>query len=1192
MRLCAWFVFLCLSLSLASDHPMASQAQPGDPCPLNLRRGIPEVERAREAKKQRMRANGVPERYLHLLDHYECVDCIVTAPDTVHVTIVFTEASAPRTSSGAADITYSVRWTPQIERQLRDDLTAGRVEAFHVWISERRCRCCPEEDGQQPEDEDDWNDDLGVNMDQADSFDDPGDLPPLPDDLKQAPAGWVPPPALEEFHKPRRRVVQVTCDACQSLADRWNLTSGTLDFLWDRKLSLQRQMNQTEHAMGNRRNQINDLEYQQRFAETRSPSGAQEIARLKQFNEDQQSMVDRGARQLGDVERLIAETAARMAAIMTQILACEKACRTTTTATAVTTGEPSFVEVPPTQAAPPPPRDAATPALTPGAACELCNDAAERLKEEAGTLDALRNHLNMKLFEYWLLEAEQQGWITEVRQGVISLSDEQFLKKAQSYSDWEDELSKEVQQDEADVAEQAKRVDAARAALDQCNSTRCGAAPAADPPGGDVTATGTSTLSATSFQVLETTTGCSPCQSLVTRINTARRELQDLTDRLSNIVSNQTLLLNAKLRSLGDQARVRDIDGQLSRLATAMVTTQREIGQKATDLAGLQRQLADCEKQCATGATTANGDINRTGPPGGTGAAPTTTGRGGTGTTGNPPGLNTTGTPVAPAADAPPAMCPDCNAIATAIADLKKQIAEANAAIAELQAAAARNTTNIGNIAQMRYEARADAARVAELEARIKDLENANAANAREQFDERQKIAGFEAEIGRLLRQLETCNSQCIQTGTLNPDTGGIGVTGGAGGAGGAPKRTVAVDPLNATAACKDCEEVAGRLRTAHARLVDLARRANDLQLEEDLTAAEDQRAKVAELVTELARCNATKCKNTTTANADPPAVNTVGNLNTGAPTVNLLDPAAWGDVVRVDIAPGVQRKGVEPSPSDVPQNLQQGPASADGETVILIPSTPPQEVRSWFDPLGLVARRVRDHVERWRGSAGPGPLLRPRDLALVESYSSGQSLGLPRGVHVLLTDRGGSTGRTLAMQVVNLSGKPVRLMARPFAVEPIRQQAQKQIQQAFSRLAKAAPINLDLNAYCLEFLKAPPLANQILRLAPPAVQKGFEPFSKVLRAATRLQQDGLLNPDSQPAAYADAIKQWAVWTVEQKFDESRFAAAFLEHTRKNVVSAGQSWPRDGDAMIRKVSPNRWRDIVRVLSGAGLPVPQ
>ena len=98
--------------------------------------------------------------------------------------------------------------------------------------------------------------------------------------------------------------------------------------------------------------------------------------------------------------------------------------------------------------------------------------------------------------------------------------------------------------------------------------------------------------------------------------------------------------------------------------------------------------------------------------------------------------------------------------------------------------------------------------------------------------------------------------------------------------------------------------------------------------------------------------------------------------------------------------------------------------------------------------------------------------------------------------------------------------------------------------------------------------------------------------MSKVLRSAYRVQHAGLLRPDSDPAAYTDSIKQWAVWAVEQKFNEARFTDAFAAHTRKNVEGAGQQWSRPVEDAIRKASPNRWQDIVKVLAGAGMQPSQ
>lgn len=312
---------------------------------------------------------------------------------------------------------------------------------------------------------------------------------------------------------------------------------------------------------------------------------------------------------------------------------------------------------------------------------------------------------------------------------------------------------------------------------------------------------------------------------------------------------------------------------------------------------------------------------------------------------------------------------------------------------------------------------------------------------------------------------------------------------------------------------------------------------------------------------------------------------------------VNLGDAGAWTTSIRIEIEIRVQAKVFDVVDPGLFPSLAQpagfnGPPGPASPFFLSIPPAEQPRIREWFDPFGLLAQTVTGHVQRWRGSMGPRPLLTTRDLDVLDRVSNAQGAGLPKGVHVLLTDRGGSTGRTLTMQVLNLTGKPVRLLSKPFAVEPIKQQAQSQVTQAFTKLSSAAPVKLNLSAYCVEFLKAPPGANQLLRLAPSEVQQKYEPMSKVLQSGYRVAKAGALHPDSNPSAYADSIKQWSLWTVEQNFNEKRFTEAFIAHTKKNVEAAGQNWPPQAEQQIRQVAPNRWRDIALILRGAGVAVPQ
>ena len=64
---------------------------------------------------------------------------------------------------------------------------------------------------------------------------------------------------------------------------------------------------------------------------------------------------------------------------------------------------------------------------------------------------------------------------------------------------------------------------------------------------------------------------------------------------------------------------------------------------------------------------------------------------------------------------------------------------------------------------------------------------------------------------------------------------------------------------------------------------------------------------------------------------------------------------------------------------------------------------------------------------------------------------------------------------------------------------------------------------------------------------------------------------------------YFDAIRQWAIWTREQGFDQRGYTRAFVEHSRKNIVSAGRRWTSDIERAIAALTPARWAAIQQVL---------
>jgi hypothetical protein len=877
MRRYAWLLFLlCAPVLLGDRVGSAQQPQAVDACEPVVRRDTPAVERAREAKKRFMRENGVPERYLHLLDNYHCIQCIMTAPDTVHVTVVWKDEYAPRLTNGSVDHVTTVRMLPQIERQLRDDLSSGRVESFHVWISEKRCRCCPDDEDKQPEDYDDWDDDIGANTDQVDSFDDPSDLPPLPDDLKNAPTGWTPPPPIENFPRPRGRYMHVMCPKCQPLADQWNFQARVMDMLQEQKNSLLRSISVMRNAIGNRNNEINDLEYQQRFNNSRTFDRMKAIEELKQLNESHQSQIEKAERDIQAVEASMAEVQKKLDDLMQLVIKCENDCKSTTSQTPTATGPATI------------------------------------------SLNPKKPDLRY----------------TELPPSLPSLSMPPV----------------------------------------PVNSTANVTTP--DPPPASTGSTPPPLADAPPEPVADwrnadpdLKAACEKCEPKAKALRDLNQHLSSLHTRVQQIRAQRSLLQDALATGKGNP---QDIQGQLNQLSQNEATALSEYTTTIGNIARAERELEECNRSC--GPATAN--------------------------------------------QQPPSQPGD--------------------------------------------------------------------------------VSSFTPPVYGPARPANVC------TGAACSDTW----------------RTCSADN-----SCLPINEDCGVVGTPNCPF------------------------------------------------ADPP----------GVQTLDLTNPNLWGPAMTITITVTIdQYKYTHPTPTN----------SSTTQAAIVFPAMQPESIRSWFNPLGLLATRVRDQVDRWRGSVGPRPFITTRALEMMDRYSNAQAAGLPQGVHMLLTDRGGSTGKTLGLQLLNLSGKPVRLSSIPFAIEPLDRKASQAAQQAFAKLAKVMPQQIDLSAYCLEFLKAPPSANTIYRLAPKAIQDKFAPISKVLRSAYRIEHAGLLNPDSNPAAYTDSIKQWAVWAVEQNYNESRFTDAFVGHTRKNVEGAGQKWSKDAEAVIRKISPNRWQDITKILRGAGLPLPQ
>jgi hypothetical protein len=196
--------------------------------------------------------------------------------------------------------------------------------------------------------------------------------------------------------------------------------------------------------------------------------------------------------------------------------------------------------------------------------------------------------------------------------------------------------------------------------------------------------------------------------------------------------------------------------------------------------------------------------------------------------------------------------------------------------------------------------------------------------------------------------------------------------------------------------------------------------------------------------------------------------------------------------------------------------------------------------------------------------------------------------------VQMLLTSLGQSTGQAFDLQVFNGSGNSFKLAAQSLVVEPLRDEVKQQVQRGMQQLIRstANPVTAKINGYCLEMLKLPPAAGTIFKIASPQLQQRFAPMRKIMDASRRVQRLGQLRPDSNPDGYFNAIRQWSMWTVQEKLNEKTFSNAFVEHTKKLVTGQKQAWTKDAEETIKKAAPNRWNDIQKVLAAAGVPLPR
>ena len=225
-----------------------------------------------------------------------------------------------------------------------------------------------------------------------------------------------------------------------------------------------------------------------------------------------------------------------------------------------------------------------------------------------------------------------------------------------------------------------------------------------------------------------------------------------------------------------------------------------------------------------------------------------------------------------------------------------------------------------------------------------------------------------------------------------------------------------------------------------------------------------------------------------------------------------------------------------------------------------------------------------------WAASytAAPGLWLAP--------LGGGGGQGVTRGarVHAYLTSLGTSTGEAFDIQIVNDTTLPVHIGGDGVVVEPVKKGSDKalraELQQVSTRAAGSTMVKA--NAYCLEFKLKPPERGTMFHVADESTQQKYTAAREILRASRKLQAAGQLEPDSEPRDYFHAIRQWTIWTDEQRFTLASYRDAFIARTKKNAEALGRKWSSQIEDGLKALVPHRWDEITKILRESGQPVPR
>jgi len=303
--------------------------------------------------------------------------------------------------------------------------------------------------------------------------------------------------------------------------------------------------------------------------------------------------------------------------------------------------------------------------------------------------------------------------------------------------------------------------------------------------------------------------------------------------------------------------------------------------------------------------------------------------------------------------------------------------------------------------------------------------------------------------------------------------------------------------------------------------------------------------------------------------NPNPPAGGNTGDFG----VLNDLNSSFFGN------APG------EPTVQNIviTININTGSAAPDVTGVTSLQASPQRIPTAHNHPTATHSRARFKFVAYHSGSPSRAPSL---ERLSSDRSSSKFSSALPsaEGLAFSIVASGNLGTKAIEFRVHDPSGRLKGNIALPegMVLEPLKVGTRNPVSAANGKNI----LSQQLTAYCLDMAKLPPEPGQLYRLAPRTVQQKYMPIKAILEVGRKLAAQGRFHPDSEANAYADFVRQHALWAELEHWTEQKFTEVFLERTKKNAEHLNVKWTNEMTEALRAAAPGRWRDIAMVLDEA------